>query len=217
MSQTIENDIEDVSGRCDCKLGSVMTRYSIEDLNEDIVNRWMGEGADRMSLRELADFFNIQVLRAAIRESELQLVDQEVETIHTLLTDSDVSDGTRQQVRSQLEAGSIDPDSLTDNFVSYQTVNRHLKKCHSVKRDAEPEPDEQHVRRRVQYIYALENELDAVTNDILEQLDTTGRISLSDFETTIDVQVRCSNCGAHHNVVDIVENQGCLCESTDAT
>lgn len=217
MSQTIGNDVEGRTDRCECKLGTVMATYSIEGVDEDIVDRWVGDGSDHMSLRELAEYFNLQVLRAAIRESDLQFVDEEIRTIYTLLTDNDVSGQTREQVRSQLEAGSIDLDSLTDDFVSYQTVNRHLKKCHEVKREAETETDDQYVRRRVQKIYALENKLDAVTNDILDQLDTTGRISLSDFETDVDVQVRCSNCGAHHNVVDIVENQGCLCESTDTT
>lgn len=193
-----------------------MEAYSLEASDEEIVDRWVGDGTDRMSLRDLAAFFNKKVLCAAVRESQLGLVDEEIDTMYTLLTDCDVSDESRSQVRSQLRDGGIDPDELLDDFVSYQTVNRHLKQCNDVKRDSETETDDQYVRRRVQKIYALENKLDAVTNDILEQFDTTGRISLSDFETSIDVHVRCSNCGAQHRVGDIVENNGCLCESTDA-
>ncbi|WP_276256539.1 rod-determining factor RdfA [Halomontanus rarus] len=215
MSQTTGNNAPDRLRHCECKLGTVIDKYSIEQLDDKIVQGWVGETEERMSLRELAKYFNKQVLRAAMQDSACQFVDDGVETIYALLTDDDASMQVRQRVRTQLEDGGIDPDRVIEDFVSYQTVNRHLKQCHDVKRDAEPETDGQYVRRRIQKVYALENKLDAVMNDILEQLDSTGRISLSDFETTIKMEIQCSNCGAHHNITDIVENRGCLCKTPD--
>lgn len=200
---------------CECKVGRNLQKYALDRLNTELTESWTAPKEERSSLRELADYFNRQVLQAAAEEAGLNPVDEMVETWYTLLTNDESNSGSKTEIRWQLEQDGLDVDQVTADFVSYQTINRHLKQCHELERETDDETDSQNVRRRVQSIYALENKISAVTNDILGQLHRSGRISLRNFEVFVDINILCSDCGAHHNISDIVENQGCQCDMSD--
>lgn len=214
-SQDSEGASYDTLDECTCKVGRVLDKYSIEHLDQELVDLWTADPDERQSLRELAAYLNRAILREAAHEAGLNPVEEMVDTWYRILTDEDQSSGSETQVRLQLERDGVDVDEVTGDFVSYQTINRHLKQCRGAERAARDETDEENIRRRVQSIYALENKIIAVANDILEQLHNTGRISLSNFEIFVSITIRCSECGTHHNISDIVENKGCHCTDSE--
>lgn len=202
----------ETGGDCTCKVGMLERKHGLEGMDQELLEYWTADRDERLSLRDLAEYFNKEVLKATLAESGIVPVRREVDTWYRLLTDDDVTSGSRTQIRNQLEDQGVDTGKLTDEFVSYQTINRHLKNCLEGSREEPEESDDEHVRRRVQYLYGFESKLKSIVTDTLEKLDRAGRITLSDFVVRVNINLICSNCGTHYSLPDIVENKGCGCE-----
>ncbi|WP_276256551.1 rod-determining factor RdfA [Halomontanus rarus] len=198
---------------CSCKIGRVLRAYSLEGFNTELETRWTADGEEHLSLRELETHLNKNIFREELNSKNISFLDKELEIWYSILTGEDPDNTTQIPIKRRLERQGVDVDQVVNDFVSYQTINRHLKKCLEVEQKARDETDVQYIRRRVQQIYALENKLQTIIYDSLTQLDETGRISLNDFDVILDSNVICSNCGAHHTISDIVVNQGCKCDS----
>lgn len=190
------------------KVKRVARKYDLEDIDRELADRWTRSN-DRFSLRELADFFNEQVLRAAVEAQDMNPLEGEVENFYRILTD-DVSSGVKMQARKRLEQNGIDVDELGEDFVSYQSINRHLKKDLGVTRstaesDSGPE-------RKQQRLYALQNRVVAVVENTLEQLRAKGELALADFDVVVDIRVTCSHCNRIHSLRELFERKGCTCQ-----
>lgn len=203
---------DDIESGCTCKVGRIQQKYSIPNLDDELVAYWTAPD-DRMSLRELAEYFNRAVLEAAVAERGSVPLPEEVDTWYDLLADPDVISSSRTQVHRELQRRGVDVEAVLDDFVSYQSINRHLKNCRGVDRDDPEETDAEYVDRRMQSVYALENKLKAILTSTLEQLDRSGRIALSEFAVTINVTIVCSSCNRSHTLADVVETGGCDCET----
>lgn len=192
-----------------CKIDRVAAAYDISAEAKRLGEYWTRE-EERYSLRELAVYFNHQLLRAAMEREGLNPLDGEVENTYRLLTDEDVSQGMRTQARNRLQKQGVDVEQLQSDFVSYGTVNRHLKQCLGV--EHEPTVVDDPAENGAKRIAALQNRTAAVTKNTLSQLDSAGDITLGDTDVFVDITVSCAECGMHATVREFIENDGCRCE-----
>jgi len=93
---------------CDCKVGRVLARRDL-DRHDEMADRWRSRD---VSLRSLERELNVALLRAAAREAGVATLDGEVENLYRLLTDDDVTSGTRVQARRRLENEGLDVDAV---------------------------------------------------------------------------------------------------------
>jgi len=195
---------------CGCKLGRVATTYDFQGLDDDLVAFWTGAGDEQYSTRELATHVNQRVLEQALKDAGVALKDGEVENTYRLLTDDDVTSGTRVQTRNELERDGVPIDDVESDFVSHQTVYNHLTKCLETTLE---EPDaEDRLERGEQRLGALQNRTVAVTEDTIAQLDRNDAIDIGSFDVLVSVMVTCNDCHQQYTVRELLEERACECD-----
>jgi hypothetical protein len=191
------------------KIDRVMDTYNLEGMGDELVERWLGTGTtEQSSTRNLADRFNKEVLRSAIRESDTFTLSGDVDEVYRTLADGENADATL--VRSRLEQSGIDVETVTDDFISHQTVYRYLKEHRGVERPQRT--PEEGLEDAVDMVQQLQGRTIAVTEQKVQSLKNSDLVSVGEFSVLNDVQVICESCGRSHEVTSFFETGGCGCE-----
>lgn len=190
------------------KVVRVIRRYGLEGVGDELVEYWTGEATERMSLRELADYFNRELLARTLRDASVNTLDGEQANLYRLLTDETVSSGAAVQATNRLEQHGIDVDQLTADFVSRQAIHTYLTKYRDVSystTDGDPvETESTNVQR-------LKRRMTTIIESKVERLRDTDRITLGGFNVLVDVRVLCEDCGAQYQVTELLQRGGCRC------
>jgi len=195
-----------------CKLGRNVATYGLRTLNDELRVRWLGEGVEKHSLRELARYVNEQLLRRALETASARPVDGEVANLYRLLVEDDVSEGRKREAERRLERESVPVDAVRRAFVSHQLVHNHLRDCLGVTYESTVS-NEERVERRASALFALQNRAETVTTETLEHLRKADLIALDDFDVLVDVRVACDCCGRYHEVDELLDKRGCDCQT----
>ncbi|QSW97729.1 rod-determining factor RdfA [Haloterrigena alkaliphila] len=206
---TERNQSSESDGSCGCKLGRIGDQYELRNLDADLVAYWTGAGDDQMSTRELATYVNQRVLETALQDAGVLLKDGEVENTYRLLTDDEVSSGTRVQTRNELERDGVPIEQVESDFVSHQTVYNHLTSC--LEAELESPSDEERLERSGDRLGALQNRTAAVTSDTVAQLERNGIVDIGEFNVTVSVTVTCEECLQEYPVRTLLDEGGCQC------
>jgi hypothetical protein len=190
------------------KVVRLIEAYELQGIGSELEQSWTAE-EDRRSLRDLARYFNRQLLERTLEEADLRYLDGEVENTYRLLIDDEVSSAESTRVRRRLERDDIDVDELKKDFVTYQAIRSYLKDHRGAEyRPAETDPFE----REVTNIQKLRGRMVSVTEGKLEQLRASGELTLGEFRTLADIQVVCEGCNTQFDVLDLLDRGGCNCE-----
>jgi hypothetical protein len=190
------------------KVGRVIQKYDLGGLGAELERRWLADGDERLSLRDLADLLNRRVLQAALVDAGRTSTDRDVAHLYETLQ-GDVSAGERIRKERELERDGVDVDALTSDFVTHQAVHTYLKKYRNAEYDREPRDP---ATRSVETLQRLRSRTAAVTDRTVTQLAKKDAITAEGFETFVEMRVRCSECGAEYDAVTFIERGGCDCE-----
>ena len=193
------------------KVGRLIVDYEMEGFGDELERRWMGNGIERRSLRELADEFNHRVLRAAMTEAGETPLEGEVENLYRLLTDDETSAGARTQAERTLERQGIDTEDLRDEFVSHQAIHTYLTSY----RGAEPFDEHEEtntIGNAKETIQRLQNRLVAVVEKNLRVFANTDRLTLGSFNVYVNTHVYCEDCGTQYDISELIDRRGCDCD-----
>ncbi|WP_336037983.1 rod-determining factor RdfA [Halobacterium yunchengense] len=193
-----------------CKVGRLIESYGLEGEGERLERRWLGDGVERASLRELADEFNRELLAAALDDAGSNPVSADLETAYRVLTDDDESEGERTQKRLELSREGVDVDGLLSDFVSHQAVHTYLRDYRGVER-AERSDDDQ-LASDVETLRRLQSRAESVTADAVERSANTGRIDVGEVDVLVNVRVYCKDCGRDFDAKELLQRGGCDCE-----
>ena len=190
------------------KVERVVAESDMEDIEEELVRRWTADSDERSSLRDLADFFNRQVLQSALEDANVRLLAGETENLYRLLQNDEVTGGNYIKAKRRLEREGIDVDALTDDFVSHQAVHTYLTKHREVTPPSDGSRDVESSRESIERLQAR---TESVVENTLSSLRAHGDIDLPEFDVFVNIRVTCRNCGRHQTVVDLFEQDGCSC------
>lgn len=190
------------------KVERVASAYDLDSVPDELVERWTRDD-DAMSLRELAAYFNRQVLRAAMEAAGADPLDGEVENAYRLLSDDDVSSGVRTETRRRLERDGVDVDRVKSSFVTYQAVRNYLREARGASREGPS--DEERVESVGETIERLRSRTTAVTEEKLAQLRDGSRVDLGEFRVLLNLRVFCEDCATQYDVGELLERGGCDC------
>lgn len=193
---------------CNCKVGSLAAEYGLADANDELVARWTGVRGDAESVRSLTDWFNRRLLREEMRAADVDTVEGRVENLYDLLTNPETLEGVRMEAESILSQSGVDVEELQDRFVSHQSVYRHLRNCLG----AEKATATSSVEKERERVNSLQNRSEAVIDDSLGRLRDAGKLAVADFEVLVNFRVSCEECGALHDVADLLARGGCDCQ-----
>lgn len=189
------------------KVARLITEYDLEGIGAELEARWTTEtSSERLSLRDLADYFNRQLLQQAVGDTDIQPLDGEMGNVYRLLTGDDVSGADRTRARRRLERADVEVDSVTDDFVSYQAIRTYLTEH----RDAEYTAEETRSESVLETVQRLRGRTATVVESKLEQLRKRD-LTLGRFRVLVTVRVVCEDCGIQYELVDLIERGGCDC------
>lgn len=203
----MDNTTDAASGRTG-KVARILNDYNISDVGDELVVRWTAED-NRMSLRDLADYFNRQLLESQLDQQRVDMLPGEIENMYNLLTDEDVTSGTRIQVENRLSEHDVDVEDLRSDFVSRQAIHTYLTK-HRQETYEEPDTDEI-VERRLEELQRLRSRQRAVTEQTLSTLRNRDRLDLGEFQVLSSVQIQCTDCGRQFDLTTLLDRGGCNC------
>lgn len=195
---------------CSCKVGRSTARYDLTDLDTELVDRWVGE--ESHSLRDLEEYVNTRLVRAALEDAGERAIEGEAANYYRLLTDDEISSGNRTEAKRRLERQGVDVEALADAFVSHQTIHTHLRECLDVSYDRSLDPEERTENAR-QFLQGLQRRTERITTGTLEQLRDAEIQDLGEFSVFVDLMVSCEDCGRVVPVVDVFEAGGCPCRT----
>lgn len=193
-----------------CKVGAVTEAYGLDSLDATLRERWTA-ATNRSSVRGLADYLNREILGAALRGSREGTLEGEVENYYRLLSDDDVSLGVRTEAQGRLRERGVDVERIEDDFVSHQTVYRHLTDCLGIDRDDRPADDETVVRDGIGTIRALQRRIEAVTRSTVDRLTRDDHVHVGDVDVLVDVTVTCRGCGEQLPLSESLAGYACEC------
>lgn len=196
---------------CDCKVGRLVAAYSLADLDDELLDRWLGEGGEKESLRDLESYVNRRVLGAAMDAADVDVLDGEVANVYRLLTADDASEGQRTETRNRLERSGVDVSAVEAAFVSHQTVHSHLRECLGASPDSGPGDPAERREQALDTIAALRSRTEAVAETTLRRLAGANALTPDEFDVIVDVSVTCGRCGRVHSVSELIRDGGCSC------
>ncbi|WP_144906570.1 rod-determining factor RdfA [Halobellus captivus] len=195
------------------KVAKLIHQYDLGDIGTELEERWTRE-ENRMSLRTLAEYFNTELLAAALRKHSTNILEGEAENYYRLLTDEDVSSGTRIQAENKLEQQEIDVEALRSDFVSRQAIHTYLTKERETAYEREEQTRNERISSRIDTIRRLKNRVVAVSEQILSELAKLGDVSSSATRVSVLVQVTCDHCGSQYPFAEFISNGGCECKES---
>jgi hypothetical protein len=200
------------SVECSCKVDRTADKYGLEGIHQKLEQRWVRPD-DPDSLRELATEFNELVLRSAMLAAGTNPIDGETTNLYRLLTGESVSRSDRIRAVNRLEREGVDIEAVEDDFVSHQTIYRHLRQCLQAERESATErSDMSHqIEMSDDRIQSLRNRTAAVAEDTVERLRDKGALDVDDFSVYVGVTFTCMECGSTYEASDLLENRGCAC------
>ena len=193
------------------KVGRVIEEYGLDGVGEELEHRWLAE-EEQQSLRELAEWFNQQVLRMSMKEADEEPLEGEVENTYRLLTNDEVTEGTRIQTQKTLERNGIDIDKLESDFVSHQAIHTYLTKYRNVEYPTEEMDEEDQISKIEGTIQRLKNRTKAVTESTLERLVRNDNLTLGTFDVSVEIRVTCEDCGTYVRIEELLAQGGCDCD-----
>jgi len=192
-------------GKPRSKVARVIKACDLDGVGDELERRWLATDDNGMSLRELADYFNKTVLETAIEESELSVLDVDIDRIYEQLTGDNVSGAVRTRVERRLERNGIDVGSVTDDFVTHQTIHTYLREYRDVEQP-DPTPDQRR-ESAIERIQKLQDRSAAVTEDAIEGLQRADLVPDGDVDVVVDVQVIYTESGEQFDVFELIERE----------
>lgn len=200
------------SGDRQSKVGRLIEEYDLHGLGAELERLWTAD-EDRRSLRDLADYFNQQLLMQALETAAVQPLDGEIENTYRLLTNDEVSSAEYTRIKRRLERDGVDVETLLDDFVTYQAIRTYLKD----QRGAEYTPDETDpLKREETNLQKLRGRVVSVTEGKVEQLRESDDLILGEFRTLAEIQVICEDCNTQFDVVELLQRGRCHCSDKDS-
>lgn len=190
------------------KIERVTDKYGLDAMASELERRWLAEGTEKMSTRELADYFNRTVLREALDEHGAYTITGDTDQVYESIQ---ADDGDSTLVRSRLQQQNVDIDEITDDFVTHQTIYRYLTDHRGVSRDQID--DEERKQRTLEVLNGLRGRTTTVTEQMVTSLTNCEEFTLGNISVLTDIQILCEDCRQSYNISELVESNGCECNT----
>ena len=191
------------------KVARLIDEYDLQGLGAELEQLWTAE-EDRKSLRELASYFNRQLLQRTLDEANVHCLEGEIENTYRLLTDDEVSSAESTRVQRRLERDGVGVDKLKSDFVTYQAIRSYLKNHRGAEyTPAETDP----LEREATNVQKLRGRTVSVTEGKLEQFRDNDELTLGEFRMLVDIRVVCEDCNTQFDILELLDRGGCNCSN----
>lgn len=192
------------------KVARLISEYGLDGIGDELERRWTGQEGERDSLRTLASVFNRRLLVETMTETGMDPIDGEVQNYYRLLTDDDVSQGTKTETEMRLRQVGIDVETLRKDFVTYQAIRTFLKDIRGVSYSSTDTTTS--IENTQSNFDRLIGRATTVVEQKLRQFRSSGRLTLGSFQVRTSVTVYCEDCETQYDVTELLNRGGCDCD-----
>ena len=189
---------------CQCKIGRVAQEYGVNTLTAELVRR---RSEEHTSLRDLADIVNVRIVEGVLDDSTADII-VDPRSIYYSLTDDETDTEQRVRVSDQLSRLAIDIEALTNDFVSYQTVRRHLQNCLEMSTDREGIETINEAKAVIDW---SRNRHENIVERTIKRLDRLGELSIEQPRVTATITIACERCGSITRIDELLQQGRCGC------
>lgn len=189
-----------------CKVDYIQDKHGLYGLNDRIRRRRKNED---YSLRDLETYINQRVLRSALEEAGMRFLEGQDEDYYRRLTDETVDQIARKEIESHLQEAGVPVDEVREDFVSYQTVRKHLNECLDISTGRSSQPSVEGTRDTIR---ALQMRTREVVDTSIDRLRKHNLLHVGEVEVVVGVKVRCTDCGRVHQVSELLSDRHCDCQ-----
>jgi hypothetical protein len=191
------------------KVQRVLSKYGLEEAGDELERYWLGDGVDRRSLRDLADYLNRRILRKAMTEAGLNPLDGEAANTYRLLTNDDVTSGERTKVDRHLNRAGINVEQLRTDLVSHQAVHTYLTKHRGVSLSSESQDSPR--EKALDTIRRLNSRSKAVSEKTVDSLRNQNEVTIGTYRITVDTRIVCRECNTQYDLTEFIQTTHCNC------
>jgi hypothetical protein len=185
--------------------------FDLEAVDKTLASEW--RDVDGKSVRDLADWFNKELLRSALRSQGRIPTTGEVDNLYRVLTDESVDAVERDRARNRLRQDGVDIADAERAMVSHQTLYRHLVNCLGTTRQRPSKSNGERLADWRSRIQALKNRTVRVTSRGIEQLQRSDSVAVGSADVALELVVSCRDCGASYPVEEFFDARSCDCHS----
>jgi len=194
---------EPPTGDACCKVDRVAVAYGLGGIDTELRRRRTENDA---TLHSLTEYLNTRLTSAALSAGRVD-IDTDPSTVRAILSGNTNLDVKRQDMLRENLAGGLDIDRLTTDFVSHETVRKHLNNHLDVdtSRGGFDTADDFHDALKTyhdQYVNAIESALNRGSPD--------GFLSGENFRV-YQTRVECGDCSRTYRLKELIECGGCTC------
>lgn len=165
---------------------------------------------DGLSLRQLEEWLNTRVVQSATQKQDSPLSLKAACKIASALSnrgDTDVP--TKGNCRARLRSHGVDPERVTKDFVSYQTIRQYLiDNGVDTSRTDGFQPEKQ-----LDAVLKLRHRLREVVDSSIDRLERHEYVDVHSSHVAIDMTVECYTCGTEWALVEFfTEEVACPCQ-----
>jgi hypothetical protein len=190
------------------KIARLIEEYDLNGIGVELEHSWTASSDDRMSLRDLAEQFNIRLVESAMADSGMKPLTGEAENVYRLLTKDEVSSGERTRVTRRLERAGIDINQLDRDLVTYQAVRSYLKRDRGAEYASD---DRDRTVVETENVQRLRGRMTTVIGGKLEQLQRADNLVLGEGRVIVEFNVLCETCGTRYDIEELLDRGGCDC------
>lgn len=185
-----------------CKVERVAQKYELHNLDDRLLRRRKNEDA---SLRDLDIYIARLILARAMERAGMD--SSAAEHYHHRLSEGDSI--KQREARNALNDAGVDVEEAEDDFVSYQTVRKHLNECLSVDTSREEyDPDTAEAAER---IARLQTRVQQVTERTIQRLAEHGAVDIDVDSATTSIKIVCK-CGRQYDAENLLYGaRSCPC------
>lgn len=200
---------------CECKIGRDITRYHLDELNQELIHHREENG---LSLRDLASVVNHRILEAAIEDTASEILEEElfgalehddaIAAIYGALTDEDVAPDRRARVSTRLEQAGVDLDAVKDHWVTHTTVRKHLQDCLGIDTSSESTIETDNAKSTIEWIQTRSK---AIIDRTFERLESAEKLRVGHLDVAVSIRMTCTECGTTYRPVELISRGHCEC------
>lgn len=174
-------------------------KYELETLGADLEAHWLGENVQRLSVRELANMANTQILGATLRDNGIINDEPIISSLATHL-----KNGEAPLATAELKERGVNVTAVCDDFIDYHVVYRYLTE----ERDIVQNRDETRFTS-VKTLKTLEDRVKTTYRRTIRQLQTAGQLTGPAPVVDVDVGLRCRQCGTRTSAMIYLQSGSC--------
>jgi len=186
-----------------CKVDRIREKYGLTALDERLRRRRSKKDA---SLRDLDEYINTRVVEVAMVSAGADPVEGEPSNYLSLLRSDDSI--SRKEARRELAREGVPVDELKEDFVSYQTVRKHLNECLHVDTSETYTPEPEQDRET---IGNLKGRCENVIERTINRLRKHDAVRIGEPRPAVALKVTCGRCGRTHDVAELLRTRECGC------